>query len=97
MSELPNLPPISADSLGAARSARPAGARPTGPAFEALLERLSERAAELEEKSKTLSEPGELPGALDAARSSLADALTLGEELLEAFRAAQRGTPETGS
>ena len=45
------------------------------------------------EKSKTLSGPAELPGALDTARVSLAEALHLGEELLEAYRAA-RSAPE---
>lgn len=96
MSQIPELPPSALQGIGATPGARPAregaSARPTGPAFEVLLERLSARAAELEEKSRTLSEPAELPDALDAARSSLADALTLGEELLEAFRAAQQAT-----
>lgn len=96
MSEIPQLPPSAAESV---RPAWPSGpSRPgelgsTAPAFEALLERLEARAAELQEKSKTLSDPAELPGALDTARVSLEEALHLGEELLEAYRAA-RSTPE---
>ncbi len=85
-------------SIGQVGRAQPggktAGAKPNGPAFEVLLERLTTRAAELEEKSKTLSEPADLPGAVDAARSSLEDALALGEELMEAYRAAQQHAPE---
>ncbi|NOT32025.1 MAG: hypothetical protein HOP15_16385, partial [Planctomycetes bacterium] len=93
MSEIPNLPAHASENLAAPRLAAPHTARPAGqtagarlaaPAFEALFERLTTRAAELEQQSKTLSEPADLPAVLDTARSSLADALTLGEELLEA-------------
>lgn len=95
MAEIPNLPALASDSVRPAGPARSAsGAAPTtSPAFEVMLERLTARAAELEEKSKTLATPEELPEALDAARASLEDALHLGEELLEAFRA-QLHTPE---
>jgi len=101
LGDVPNLSPRVPETVGG--TARPAtgaaGAKPAGPAFEALLERLTTRAAELEEKSKTLNEPEDLPGALDAARSSLEDALALGGELIEAYRAAQQRTPgaETGA
>lgn len=102
MGEIPKLPSAASEALagtlsgvGATRSApRGAGAQSASPAFEALLERLTTRAAELDQKSKTLSAPEELPAALDAARSSLEDALTLGEELLEAYRVAQHRGPE---
>lgn len=94
MSETPGIPSTGA---GPIRPAGPAGPAPTstasgapGVAFEALLERLSARASELEEKSRTLESPSELPEALDAARASLADALQLGSDLLEAYRAAQQ-------
>lgn len=99
MAEIPNLPALASDSVRPAGPARSAsGAAPgvtptTSPAFEVMLERLTARAAELEEKSKTLATPEQLPEALDAARASLEDALHLGEELLEAFRA-QLHTPE---
>ena len=105
MAEIPNLPAFPSDALRPAGPARPTGAAaPSGtssststgtstssPAFEALLERLTTRAAEVEEKTKRLASPGELADALDAARASLEDALHLGSELLEAFRAAQQG------
>lgn len=97
MGEIPQLPATSSEATRPARLANPAqeptATRPGGPAFEALLERLEARAAELQEKSKTLSGATELPGALDAARVSLEEALHLGEELLEAYRAA-RNAPE---
>jgi Skp family chaperone for outer membrane proteins len=95
MAQIPKLPAFPADALrpvaGPRQSGAAAPAQKTSPAFEALLERLTARAAEVEEKSKTLASPGELPEALDAARASLADALKLGGDLLEAFRAAQQG------
>jgi hypothetical protein len=96
MSEIPQLPPSASEAVRPARPSGPSRAgelRPTAPAFEALLERLEAHASELQEKSKALSGPAELPGAVDTARVSLEEALHLGEELLEAYRAA-RSTPE---
>lgn len=98
MNEIPKLPGAAPDPVRStspnpsASPARPG--RATTPAFEAIFERLTARAAELEEKSRTLRDPAELPGAVDSARASLEDALHLGAELLEAFRAAQQ-TSET--
>lgn len=96
MSEIPQLPGHPVDAARPTASANPAlepaWTGPGVPAFEALLERLEVRAAELELKSKSLSGPAELPGALDTARVSLEEALHLGEELLEAYRAAQRAS-----
>ncbi|HEX6885516.1 MAG TPA: hypothetical protein VF530_19240 [Planctomycetota bacterium] len=100
MAETPSLPPSLPSGVRAADAARgPASApRPgaSAPAFEALLERLTARAAELEAQSHTLTDPAELPQALDTARASLEEALALGEGLLEAFRAAEiaRGEQE---
>lgn len=89
-----NSLPISAPGTDAVRSGVPvqpgASARSTSPAFEAMLERLSVRAAELEQRSQTLESAAELPEAVNAARASLEDALHLGSELLEAYRAAQQ-------
>ena len=89
MSETPRIPAQAPEALsGVLRQDRaPLDARQAGPAFEALLERLLASAAELEQRSRSLSSPQELPGAVDAARASLEDALTLGERLLEAYRA----------
>ena len=94
MSQTPHIPSTSAGSLRPARSSDAAKTPEARPAFEALLERLTSRAAELEEKSKTLDAPDELPGAVDAARASLEDALQLGSELLEAYRASRSSSPE---
>jgi len=93
MDKLPQLPATAPETVRPARiTGRPPSSetRTAVPAFEALLERLEARAAELEEKTKTLSGPAELPAALDTARVSLEEALQLGEELLEAYRAARR-------
>ena len=99
MSEIPQLPAAVPDSVrpvGLASPSQAPGERRAGPAFEALLERLEARAAELQEKSKTLAGPAELPGAVDTARVSLEEALQLGRELLEAYHAA-RQVKETSS
>ena len=93
MGEIPHLPAAAPETVRSARHAVPPQAheaRRAGPAFEALLERLEARAAELDEKSKSLAGPGELPGALNTARVSLEEALHLGQELLEAYHAARR-------
>ncbi len=90
-----DLPALNLNGPGAlqpgapARSTRGASAD-TSPAFEALLERLTARAAELDVKSRALARPEDLPGAVDAARASLEDALTLGEQLLDAYQAEQQ-------
>ena len=94
MGETPSIPAFQPDAIRAPetpRSKTSGGVPPAGAAFEALLERLTSRAAELEEKTKSLASPAELPDAVDAARASLEDALTLGEKLLEAYRAGQQG------
>ena len=77
------------------RAPRPSGElkENRSPAFQVLLDRLQERARELEETRKTVDDPAQLAGAVDSARASLADALSLGEELLEAYRQAQSQTP----
>lgn len=89
MADIPALPASIAGAQPSASNARPqrTASPASSPAFEALLERLSARAAELDTKSRELERPADLPGAVDAARASLEDALTLGERLLEAYRA----------
>jgi|SoiMethySBSTD1v2_1073268.scaffolds.fasta_scaffold20226_4 hypothetical protein len=92
MSETPRAAPLVPDPTRAtsiARQAAPAAPKSASPAFEALLERLTARASDLEERSRTLQAPEEVPAALDAARASLEDALTLSERLLEAYRRSQ--------
>jgi hypothetical protein len=88
MGELPRIPGVSESAAAEQARARQTDTA-AGPAFEALLERLTNHAAELEQRSRSLARPEEVSGAVDAARASLEDALTLGEELLEAYRAAQ--------
>lgn len=79
--------------IGAPRSPlEPKGAEESGAsgaAFRVLLERLEERARELSEQSLEVADASGLAGAVDTARASLADAMTLGERLLEAYREAR--------
>ncbi len=90
-------PPIGPDPIrpdaSAARAASRRAAEPSA-AFQALLERLTARAAELEEKSRTVDDAAQLSPAVDAARASLEDAETLSERLLEVYRAARHGAGE---
>ena len=61
-----------------------------GAAFRALLDELQEKARRLKEDGEALSQPAELAGAVDRARASIDDALSLSDQLLEAYRAAQQ-------
>lgn len=95
MSEAPRIDPKVLAASGTLAPARKANAATTGanPAFEVLLERLTTRAADLGQRSRSVQTPEEVGQAVDAARASLEDALTLGERLLEAYRhARQTGT-----
>jgi hypothetical protein len=65
-------------------------------AFKALLDQLDERAKALEvESSKDLTKD-DLAGAIDNARASLEQMLSLKDQLLEAWRAAQ-SSPDEGA
>ncbi len=79
-----------------AGSTNPAESRQTrgtdGAAFRALLDRLQEKTRQLKEDGAALSEPAELAGAVDRARASIDDALSLSDQLLEAYRAVQQRT-----
>ena len=59
-----------------------------GPAFHALLEKLQQSARSLSADSENVDKPDELSGAVDRARSTLNDALSLSDQLLEAYRQA---------
>ena len=74
-------------------------ARVAGPAFQVLLDRIQSQTKELKASSKTLDNPASLNEAVDIARASLDDALSLGDRLLEAFREAQQqiATPTSQS
>lgn len=84
----PNISGARGVSSGAASKAGAADAPEHGAAFKALLEKLETQARELEEKSSTVDNPADLAGAVDRAHASLQDALSLGEQLLEAYREA---------
>ena len=75
-------------------TAAPSKATEAGPAFRALLDQLEERARALEEASKTLEGPQALAGAMDTARASLEDALSLSDSLVEAYRQARQQDPD---
>ena len=62
-------------------------------AFRALLDSLAQKAANLDETSQSLGAPDELASAVDDARKSLEDAMSLGDQLLEAYRANQVSDP----
>jgi len=62
-----------------------------GAAFKALLERLEDETRRLTEASDGVNGARDLAGAVDVARESVAEAMQLGDELLEAYRAARQG------
>jgi hypothetical protein len=68
----------------------------TGALFKALLERLEDETRRLSQVSDGVNGARDLAGAVDVARESVAEAIQLGDELLEAYRAA-RQRAETGS
>ena len=89
MSETPIRPlPGPEHVSGAAGARKPPQGDPaaSGPAFEVLLEKLEQRARELRDDSGNVENPAQLAGAVDRARASLEDALTLSDQLLEAYR-----------
>lgn len=92
-------PSRSVDALsgGARQSSSPANESGSA-AFRVLLDRLDGQARSLAEHSESLAAPDQLAEAVDVARSSLEDALSLGDQLVEAFRASvQRGDAPEGT
>lgn len=92
-------PRIHSDAGAGARAAG-SGSRENGPqgpesaesgaAFRALLERLEQNAEALDRATAELNDPAGLGQAVENARVSVEEALALGSDLLEAFRAAQQ-------
>lgn len=92
----------------ALRSVSPVGGRPSaegstssegaGTAFKALLDRLQQQAQTLSADSEAVEKPEDLSGAVGRARATLDDALSLSDQLLEAYREAttQRGQATPG-
>lgn len=77
-------------SIGPMSTSETREARQTdGAAFRALLDQLQEKTRQIRQDGEELSEPAELAGAVDRARASIDDALSLSDQLLEAYRAAQ--------
>ncbi|MEW6073605.1 MAG: hypothetical protein AB1726_13560 [Planctomycetota bacterium] len=93
MAETPLIQPAGPGPISRSADTARAKTRETaadGPAFRVLLERLQARAQELERASIEVRGPELLPGAVDTARASLEDALSLSDRILEAYREAQR-------
>jgi len=81
-SSIPSLPGVGKAGPPAKRDE----AQPTGVEFRALLERLQARAHDLADESSRVQSPDELGRAVDTARASLKEALSLKDRLLEAYR-----------
>ena len=87
--------------VGGPGAAQPGGAsspgtRPSGeggPAFRALLEKIEAHARDIKAASEDVADPKSLAGAVDAARASIEDALSLHDQLLETYRASQHQPP----
>ena len=69
-----------------------------GVLFRALMEKIEENARALDEASASLEGPRQLGEAVSSARESVEQAVLLGSDLLEAYRAAQqRAAAETST
>jgi hypothetical protein len=76
-----------------ARATSQVAAKPTGgPAFQALLAKLQTKASDLRSSSGDIGDSAQLRGAMEQARTTLLDALSLGDQVLEAFRGTQLAT-----
>ena len=81
---------------GGARTQQPDAK--AGAAFRAVLERLEEKTRALGEASENLDDPSRLGDAVLSARASVEEAVSLGTELIEAYRASsQRSNHEAQS
>ena len=82
----------------AARPSEGASGAEPGVAFRALLERLEQTAKDLDDASNGIEDPRQLKGAVKSAGASVEEALLLGSDLVEAYRAArQHASAETNS
>lgn len=77
-------------------NASPSERATESPAFHVLLERLQARAAELEAETEGATDAENLAGAVDTARASLEDAVSLSDRILEAYRAAEQQGEASG-
>ncbi len=99
MADIPGIQPSGVDPIRSKPEddgkAKPQRTSTDGPAFHVLLERLQARAQELEKSSPNVNDPERLAGAVDSARESLEDALSLSDQILEAYHEAQQQTPSS--
>ena len=86
-----------ADPLGGAASKPSAKKSEGSTAFRALLDNLAQKATDLGQASQSVGAPEDLADAVENARKSLEDAMSLGDSLLEAYRANQLQEPKSGS
>lgn len=84
---------------GATNEAQRAQEAQASAAFRALLERFEANAEELNRHADALEGPESLKEAVSSARRSVHEAMVLGSDLLEAYRAAQQrsSAPDEGS
>lgn len=87
------MPRVQDSTLQQGQAGVSESSRRQGAAFEALLEKLDGQAREIQRTSEHVERPDQLAGAVDQARTSLGEALSLGNQLLEAFRANQMLQP----
>ena len=87
---LTNIARPVASGIDAPKASQSGASSSTGEsvAFRALLERLEREAHALEEDARSISDPKALAGAVDRAQASLQDALSIGDQLLDAYREA---------
>ena len=91
-----SLPRPDAIANAPAQPAAGANATRDAAAFHSLLEGLAGRARELDRAAQDVNGPEALLGAVETARASLEDALSLREQLLAAYHETlQRGAPSS--
>ena len=89
MTHDPSIRPDAANlAAGTSESAR-APRKSDGVAFKELIDRLEMQTQRLRQDGDSRADPAELAGAVDRAKNSIEDAISLSEELMEAFRASQ--------
>ena len=85
-----------AEGIRAGAAAAPASAS-TDAAFQALLEQLERKSADLAREAQAVSGPADLSRAVEGARSALEDALSIQARLLEATQQARHQFKEPGT
>lgn len=87
----PNLP---IQGIGAAANGDPKAGKQVDPRngaqFRLLLDRIQQGTNSLQQASESLEGPAELSNAVDQAGNTIEDARSLGDQLLEAYRAARQ-------